>query len=67
MSKNLSLPPVPRVDPADLRAFLSSVRSRLSALIGESGNKERKAVTLQDLVDMNIITHAQAEKQAGAR
>ena len=67
MSKNLSLPPVPRVEPADLGAFLSGVRSRLSALIGESGNKGSKAVTLQDLVDMNIITQAQAEKQAGAR
>ena len=67
MSKNLSLPPVPRGEPADLRAFLSGVRSRLSALIGESGNKGSKAVTLQDLVDMNIITQAQAEKQAGAR
>ena len=67
MTKNLFLPPVPRVDSTDLRAFLSGVRSRLSALIGESGNKGSKAVTLQDLVDMNIITQAQAEKQAGAR
>lgn len=54
------------MESADLRAFLSGVRSRLSALIGESGNKGSKAVTLQDLVDMNIITQAQAEKQAGA-
>ena len=63
MNKKLFLP----VDSTDLRAFLSGVRSRLSALIGESGNKGSKAVTLQDLVDMNIITQAQAEKQAGAR
>ena len=67
MNKKLFLPPVPRVDSTDLRAFLSGVRSRLSALIGESGNKGSKAVTLQDLVDMNIITQAQAEKQAGGR
>ena len=67
MNKKLFLPPVQRVDSTDLRAFLSGVRSRLSALIGESGNKGSKAVTLQDLVDMNIITQAQAEKQAGAR
>ena len=67
MNKKLFLPPVPRVDSTYLRAFLSGVRSRLSALIGESGNKGSKAVTLQDLVDMNIITQAQAEKQAGAR
>ena len=67
MNKKLFLPRVPRVDSTDLRAFLSGVRSRLSALIGESGNKGSKAVTLQDLVDMNIITQAQAEKQAGAR
>ena len=55
------------MESADLRAFLSGVRSRLSALIGESGNKGSKAVTLLDLVDMNIITQAQAEKQAGVR
>ena len=55
------------MESTDLRAFLSGVRSRLSALIGESGNKGSKAVTLQDLVDMNIITQAQAEKQAGVR
>lgn len=51
------------MESADLRAFLSGVRSRLSALIGESGNKGSKAVTLQDLVDMDIITQAQAENR----
>ena len=64
MSKNLPLPPVPRVNSADLRAFLAGVRTRVSSLLGENGNRHDRAVTLQDLVDMGLITRNQAEQQA---
>lgn len=64
MSNNLPLPPVPRVNSADLRAFLAGIRARVSSLLGENGNGHERALTLQDLVDMGIITKTQAEKQA---
>lgn len=67
MNKKLFLPPVPRVDSTDLRAFLSGVRTRIASLCGEAGNRYVRAITLQDLVDMGLITKAQAEKQAGIR
>lgn len=47
-----------------MRAFLSSVRARLSLLSGASGDPMDRAVTFNDLVAMGVVDADSAETQA---
>jgi hypothetical protein len=59
-----TIPSTQGVSDQQLRRVLDSLKTNVEIMRGHTGGALRRAVTLQDLVDLGLITQAQAQTQA---
>ena len=62
--KRQPFPAVPMEASPQMRAFLNAIRDYVEVMAGGLADSRRRSVSFDDLVDMGVITHAEAAEQS---